>query len=63
MTMFDFIDELLKECPDDLMKGTSATAAAAHLFTVSSDSDKLDEETATLYHHLTAKLLYPNQQI
>jgi hypothetical protein len=58
MTMFDFIDELLKECPDDLMKGTSVSPAAGHLFDVNPDCDKLDEQTATLYHHLTAKLLY-----
>jgi Reverse transcriptase (RNA-dependent DNA polymerase) len=58
MTMNDFIEELLKECPDDLMKGTSTTPAAAHLFTINPECDKLDSETATLYHHLTAKLLY-----
>jgi hypothetical protein len=58
MTMNDFIEELLKECPDDLMKGTSTTPAAAHLFAINPDCEKLDSATATMYHHLTAKLLY-----
>jgi hypothetical protein len=51
MTMNDFIEELLKECPDDL----TTTPAAAHLFMINPDCDKLNSETATLYHHLTAK--------
>jgi hypothetical protein len=58
MTMNDFIQELLKECPDDLMKGTSTTPAALHLFAVNPDCEKLDSDTSTMYHHLTAKLLY-----
>jgi Reverse transcriptase (RNA-dependent DNA polymerase) len=58
MTMNDFIQELLKECPDDLMKGASTTPAASHLFTVNPDCEKLDGDTSTMYHHLTAKLLY-----
>jgi hypothetical protein len=31
MSMFDYIDELLKECPEDLMKGASSTGASSHL--------------------------------
>ena len=58
MTMHDYVDELLKESPDDLMTKNSATPAASHLFTVDPNCEKLDTESATLYHHLTAKLLY-----
>ena len=58
MTMHDYIDELIKECPDDLMKKDAATPAASHLFSVDPSCEKLDAESATLYHHLTAKLLY-----
>jgi Reverse transcriptase (RNA-dependent DNA polymerase) len=58
MTMNDFIQELFKECPDDLMKGMSTTPAAAHLFAINPGCEKLDSETATIYHHLTAQLLY-----
>jgi hypothetical protein len=58
MTTNDFIQELLKECPDDLMKGTSTTPAASHLFAVNPDCEKLDSDTSTMYHLLTAKLLY-----
>lgn len=58
MTMTDYIDELLKEVPTELMKGVSSTAAAGHLFAVNEKAEKLDGETAILFHHLTAKLLY-----
>jgi hypothetical protein len=58
MTMFDYIDELLKECPEDLMKGVSSTGASSHLYNINDSAEKLDRETAILFHHLTAKLLY-----
>jgi hypothetical protein len=58
MTMYDYIDELIKESPAELLKGTSATPAANHLFNVNPDCEKLDDVDAALYHHLTAKLLY-----
>lgn len=58
MTITDFIQELIKERPDDLMKGTSTTAATSHMLAVDANCEKLDTETATLYHHLTAKILY-----
>jgi hypothetical protein len=52
------LDELLKELPDDLMKGSLLSGAAAHVYNVNDDVEKLDAETAILCHHLTAKLLY-----
>jgi hypothetical protein len=57
MSIFNYIDELFKECPDDLMKGVSSSGAAAHPYNVNCNAEKLDPETAILYHPLTAKLL------
>jgi hypothetical protein len=58
LTMYDYIDELIKETPAELMMGTSAMPAANHLFAMNPDCDKLNEVDAALYHHLTVKLLY-----
>jgi hypothetical protein len=57
ITMYDYIDDVLEEVPAD-MKGVAATPAANHLFTVNEKCDKLDEETAETFHHLTAKLMF-----
>jgi hypothetical protein len=58
MSMFNYIDELLKECPENLMKGASSTGASSHLYNVNEQAEKLDNETSVMYHRLTAKLLY-----
>ena len=63
MTMDDYIQELIKEVPDDLFKGTAASPAGNHLFNVNPNCEKLDNETAVIYHHLTAKLLYLAKRI
>jgi hypothetical protein len=55
--MKDFIEAMLDDLPED-MAGEAATPAAAHLFTVSSKPELLDESTAEMFHHNTAKLLY-----
>jgi hypothetical protein len=57
-----YIDELVKECLEDLMKGVSSTSASSHLYSVNENAEKLDNETAILYHHITAKLLYLSKQ-
>ena len=58
ITMMDYIQDLLKELPTD-MKGEAATEAANHLFKVNGeDPVKLDEETAVMFHHNVAKLLF-----
>ena len=57
-SMPQYIDDLLSECPDSIMKGTSTTPAANHLFQVDEDAEKLNAMDAVLYHHLVAKLLY-----
>jgi hypothetical protein len=58
MSMTDYISELLNQAPDDLLKGTGSTPAGNYLFHVNPNCKLLDTETAAIYHHLTAKLLY-----
>jgi hypothetical protein len=55
--MDEYVQEIISEAPDD-MSGTSATPAGEHLFDVSDDPARLNPETADLFHHLTAKLLF-----
>ena len=55
--MFDFIDKMLKDLPAD-MDGTARTPAAEHLFTVNPTPKPLPEDTAVLFHHNVAKLLF-----
>ena len=57
-SMPQYIEDLLSECPDSIMKGTSTTPAANHLFQVNENAEKLSAMDAVLYHHLVAKLLY-----
>ena len=57
-TMKDFIKGVVDECLGELMKGPSATLAANRLFNVNPDCNKLGEQKASQFHHLTAKLLY-----
>jgi hypothetical protein len=52
MTMDNYIQELLKEVPDDLFKGTAVSPAGNYLFNVNPSCKKLDNETAVIYHHL-----------
>jgi hypothetical protein len=56
--MKDYVENLLKETPEELIKGTASSPAANHLFEVNDDAEKLDSDTAVIYHHLVAKLLY-----
>ena len=56
--MPDFVQGVLDECPEDLMKGPSLTPTANHLFNVDPECNKLSNEKASRFHHLMAKLLY-----
>ena len=56
--MLDFVDEIVKETPEDLTKGVSTTPAANHLFTTRDNAQPLSKDDAEMFHHLTAKLLY-----
>ena len=57
-SMPQYIEDLLLECPESIMKGTSTTPAANHLFQTNENAEKLSTTDAVLYHHLVAKLLY-----
>jgi hypothetical protein len=56
-TMFDYIDNMLAELPDD-MSGTAATPAANYLFDVNPQAAKLDKPMSEFFHTQVAKLLY-----
>ena len=55
--MFDYIDNMLSDVPED-MCGTVTSPAADHLFTVSDTGKKLDCEQSELFHHNVEKLLF-----
>ena len=55
--MFDYIDNMLKDLPDD-MCGTVNSPAADHLFAVSNVAKKLTREQSEMFHHNVAKLLF-----
>ena len=57
-SMPQYIEDLLLEYPDSIMKGTSTTPAANHLFQINENTEKLGATDAVLFHHLVAKLLY-----
>ena len=61
-SMPQYIEDLLLECPDSIMKGTSTTPAANHLFQTNENAEKLGTTDAVLFHHLVAKLLYLGKQ-
>ena len=56
--MIDYIQEMLDEQPDNMEVGEAVTAATEHLFTVNEDGTKLSDMNATVFHHMTAKLLF-----
>jgi Reverse transcriptase (RNA-dependent DNA polymerase) len=57
ITMFDYVENVLSEAPED-MDGTATTPAANHLFEVNEDAVPVDKATAEFFHHMTAKLLF-----
>ena len=61
-SMPQYIEDLLVECPESIMKGTSATPALNYLFQTNENAEKLSAMDAVLYHHLVAKLLYLGKQ-
>ena len=58
LTMIDYIQGVIDETPDILLKGISMAPAAGHLFNIKPDATPLGSTDAVLYHHLVAKLLY-----
>jgi hypothetical protein len=56
--MIDYIKYMLEEMPSD-MDGEAPTPASNHLFQVNEkDPVMLDDDTATMFHHNVAKLLF-----
>jgi hypothetical protein len=55
--MCDYVEGILGGAPPE-MDGLAVTPAASNLFTVRKDAEKLDNERAETYHHITAQLLY-----
>ena len=55
--MFDYIDNMLGDLPED-MCGTVTSPAADHLFTVSDTGKKLTLEQSDMFYHNIAKLLF-----
>ena len=55
--MKDYIENILKEMPDD-MAGVAPTPAANHLFDVNTDAPKLNEAKKEFFHHVVAQLLF-----
>ena len=56
--MEDYIDRLIKECPQELLKGNPTSPAANHLFEINPKCEKLSLVQADEFHHLVAELLY-----
>jgi hypothetical protein len=58
INMIEYIKNMLSSKVPTDMAGESSTPAGNHLFQVNKDAERLDEETAPLFHHNVAKLLF-----
>jgi hypothetical protein len=56
-TMYDYLEDILDEMPDD-MNGTAPTPASDNLFDVDEDSIALNEKESDFFHRTTARLLF-----
>ena len=57
-TMFNYLKDIIVECPDDLKKATSIFPANNNLFKLNKDSPRFDNKTSNLFHQITARLLF-----
>jgi len=59
VSMFDYIDKLIKEFPEDI-GGRAETSAADHRFKIRDkiEAKYLPEEQAVAFHHMVAQLLF-----
>ena len=48
--MFDFLEDIIVKAPDDLKKGRLYYPSNDKLFKVNSDSQKLSQKQAELFH-------------
>ena len=64
VSMFDFVDDLLRDykkaAPEE--HGTKTSAAPRNLFVVDDDCEKLDKKKAEQFHHLVAKTLFATKR-
>ena len=54
--MVSYVQEIIDASPEDF-NGLAKTPAASHLFEVDESAEQLNEEAATLFHHLMNKIL------
>ena len=57
-TMFDYLKDIIVECPDDLKKATSIFPANNNVFKLNKDSPCPDNKKSDLFHQITARLLF-----
>jgi hypothetical protein len=57
INMYDYIGECIDDFPDNITK-ISSTPAAAHLFEVNDECQKLNDEQSEIFHKIVAKLLF-----
>ena len=58
LTMKDYIQNIIDETDENMLKGGSITPCSNHLFEINPNATRLDETDAETFHHLVAKLLY-----
>jgi hypothetical protein len=56
-TMYDYLEDILCEMPDD-MNGTAPTPASDHLYETEDESPALNEKESDFFHRTTARLLF-----
>ena len=61
-TMFDFLEDIIVEAPDDLKKSRSWYPGNDRLFKVNPESPKLSQKQAELFHRIVARLLFASKR-
>jgi nanoRNase/pAp phosphatase (c-di-AMP/oligoRNAs hydrolase) len=58
INMDHYVNDFLDDVPADMRSGTSSTPAAAYLYDVNVNAEKLNQEQIEIFHTITAKLLF-----
>ena len=61
-TMFDFMEDVILEAPENLRKSRSQYPATQSLFKVNENSPLLCNKDAELFHRLVARLLFASKR-
>jgi len=56
-TIYDYLEDIINEASSD-MDGSAVTSTSSNLFQVNEECEKLDPETADLFHRTVARLLF-----